>query len=99
MSKFDDIMKAEQAADARRQNRAGGFSLMKDRDSGSHRLSNGVMMYWHIPRPEEIPTQSYDGVEIGVWPGSPPPGHFALEIDGKKVVFDAEDFRHWLRWA
>lgn len=84
-----EILKAEEAAEQRRQNRANGFSLMKDRDMGSHRLSNGVLMNWHVPKPKE---GDY------IWRHIPEDG-FELEIDGKRILFNTEEFRRWLRWA
>lgn len=85
----EEILKAEQAADARRKHRAGGFRLMKDRDAGSHRLSNGVLMNWHTPKPEG---------ENWIWRYIPEDS-FELEVDGKRILFDTEEFKKWLRWT
>lgn len=86
---FEEIEKAELAADQRRENRAGGFSLMKDRDYGTRTLSNGVTMNWHVPKPTE---GDY------VWRYIPADS-FELVVDGKKILFNTEEFQRWLRWA
>lgn len=84
-----EILEAEKAAEARKQQRGSGFRLMKDRDAGSHRLSNGVMMNWHTPKPEG---------DNWIW-RYVPEDSFELEINGKRVLFNTDEFKRWIRWA
>lgn len=86
---FEEIEKAEIAADKRRGDRVNGFSLMRDRDFGTHTLSNGVVMNWHVPKPTEG-----DYIYRYI-----PEDSFELVIDGKKTLFNTEEFQRWLRWA
>lgn len=85
----DEILAIEKAADDRRQNRRNGFELMDIRDQGWHRLSNGVTISWHTPKPTG---DNY------IWRYIPE-GTFELQVNGEKILFDAEEFRRWLRWA
>lgn len=89
----DEILEAEKAKENRKQKRAGGLGLAKARDAGSHELSNGVTIKWHVPRPV-FPD---DG--IYVYPAEVPDGKFVLTLDGKNELFDGEEFRKWLRWV
>ena len=68
----------------RRTSRTQGYNLMSVRDAGAAKLSNGVLVRWHVPKPEDYTHYS-----------SIPPGTF--EIDGK--LFDVEELRSFLRWA
>jgi len=70
--------------------RKSGFALMGTRDSGRAKLDNGVVVEWHVDRDwsEEV-----NG--IATKDSTVPPGTF--KIDGK--LYDAENLRHWLRWA
>lgn len=91
MNTFDEIQQAEQAEDDRRTGRNKGYRLMRDRDRGWARLSNGVLIQWRIPDPlstDQLP-------DYYMFPARVPAGMVA--IDGK--LYDAEDLRKWLRWA
>lgn len=85
----EEILRAEQAADARKRGRANGYSLMKERDFGVAELSSGAVMSWHVPKPTE---GDY------VWRYIPEDS-FELRIKGKKYLFNTEEFRRALRWA
>lgn len=79
---------AEIAAAERKDQRKSGFELMHVRDRGWGTMSNGVTMLWHVD--EEKRPMVYDYV---------PDNHFALVVEGKKYLFDGEEFRRWLRWV
>jgi hypothetical protein len=89
---FEEIQAAEKASDERRQSRAQGFTKMYERDAVMSRLSNGVLMLWHVD-PSLVKT-SAGGVHPYI-----PDDKFMLVIDGKEHYFDTEDFRKSLRWA
>lgn len=84
-----DIQQAEQAQANRKQKRSQAFRVMHDRDRGWHRLSNGALIEWHTNTPleEYVPKTRIE------------PGTFLLTIEGKRAVFDVEEFRKWLRWV
>jgi hypothetical protein len=87
----NEILNAEKAESDRRTGRNNGYGLMRERDRGWARLSNGALIQWHTPRPKitsELP-------DYYVFPPSIPPTMVA--IDGK--LYDTEDLRKWLRWA
>ena len=99
----DEIFEAEKAADARQRHRQKGYRKMDERDRGWTRLSNGIVMIWPTPPDElrERSTFTIDDEEVtiyGVHP-SAPDGHFILEINGQQHLFEAEEFRRWLRWV
>jgi hypothetical protein len=100
---FDEILKAEQASDARHQSRKQGFAKMHERDQAMQTLSNGVTMLWYVDRElnKQEGTISIDGkdTEITVYPPQIPEDSFALVIEGRKHIFNTEEFRKWLRWA
>jgi hypothetical protein len=79
---------AEIEAAERQDRRKGGFGLMAIRDRGWGRMSNGTVMVWHVDR-EDDGTLRHDV----------PDDHFMLIIDGKEKMFEAEEFRRWLRWV
>lgn len=88
---FDEILEAEKVADARRGTRNSGFRLMRDRDLGHQRLSNGVLLEWHVPPPTD-----FDALpDLYLYPKDIPVGHVA--IDGK--LYDTEELLKYLRWA
>lgn len=75
----------------RKRTRKRGYSMMSVRDRGYSILNNGVKIVWPVAGEwsEEqggIQTKSGTGV---------PTGHFKL--DGK--LYDADDFRRFLRWV
>lgn len=80
---------AEKAAAERKETRNTGFSMMHTRDKGYHVLSNGVSIIWPTRR-EGADYEAIVRVDEG---------KFVLEIDGKKTVFDTDEFRQYLRWA
>ena len=84
---FDDFQKKE--------TRAAGLALIPVRDRGVAKLSNGATVYWHHPKREHEPV-------YGVTTYSTPrvaDGQFGVEVDGKLVVFNAEELMKHLRWA
>ena len=81
--------KSEIQAAERQGKRKGAFKIMQDRDRGWAELSNGAHILWHRERPKD------EGV---VWTPVPD-GCFALDINGKRTLFDAEEFRKHLRWV
>lgn len=81
--------KAEIEASERNDRRKGGFELMKVRDGGFFRLSNGVGILWHSDSP----------LEEGVARRYVPDGMFILDISGKEAIFDKEEFMRYLRWV
>lgn len=83
-----DILEAEKAAAERQENRKSGYSMVHIRDQGGHRLENGTVIYWPVPNAEN----SFQSRPMRK-------GTFILDIDGKKTVFDVEEFRKWIRWA
>lgn len=83
-----DAEKAELAEAERRERRAVGFDLMHVRDQGGARLSNGAIMEWHVDNPE--PYKPYRNV---------PAGYFVLTINGEHALFNAEEFKEFLRWV
>jgi hypothetical protein len=91
----DEILAAEKAKDDRQKSRKRGYGLMTTRDQGQVVLTNGVKMYWPVPRQE--PPPGYKGV--WVYPRAIPENQFILDVDGKEIIFDAEEFRKWLRWC
>lgn len=85
----DEILAAEKAADDKQQTRKTGFAKMSERDRGWVRLSNGVIMEWHVARPL-VEFEARKNV---------PDGKVILRIDKEDMVFDAEELKKWLRWA
>lgn len=83
-----DELKAEER-------RASGLALGQVRDRGWARLRNNALVFWHHPKTLGTEVNSikiYNSAEV-------PPGCFGIMIDGKKVIFDAEELRKFLRWA
>lgn len=78
-------LEIEQAEHDSKQNRSNGLSLAEIRDRGWSKLSNGIMMEWHIDRP----------MEEGEVRRNIPEGFFVL--DGK--VYELDEFNRFLRWA
>lgn len=100
----DEIFAAEKAADDRRRSRNQGFAKMHERDQAVQLLSNGATMLWHVNQEDNKNTSSFtreDGtvVEMVVYPPEIPEDSFGLLLDGKKYIFNLEEFRKWLRWA
>lgn len=95
----EEIFAAEQAADNHRRTRLSGYALMEVRDRGEviisdHAGKRNVAMYWPVNRELSPGETRFDM----------PNGKFMLEFKNKngsteRVVFDAEEFRKWLRWA
>jgi len=79
--------KAEIEAAERKDRRKGGFGLMAIRDRGWGRMNNGTIMVWHVDNEEAEAKHDV------------PDDHFLLIIDGKEKLFEAEEFRRWLRWV
>jgi hypothetical protein len=95
----DEILAAEKAVDDRIGHRNRGFRLAKDeRDVGWRRFSNGVTMLWHVNKPE---IADLDEGEVYLYPEGcgVPEGTFVLKVNGKRLAFDAEEFRRALRWV
>lgn len=87
---MDEILAAEQAADNRKRSRKQGFDKMHERDQHWKRLSNDTVMLWYV-HPDQR--------ELGLGYEYIPEDSFALIIDGKKHVYNTEEFRTWLRWS
>lgn len=85
---YSDAEKADMAEAERRERRNSGLDLMQARDRGGARLSNGVIMEWHVDNRQ--PYQPYRNL---------PPGYFVLTIDGKSALFDTEEFKEHFRWV
>lgn len=75
--------------------RKGGLNLISVRDKGTNVLSNGVRVFWHHPPYE---TEVVNGVSMVIKP-KVPDNHLGVEVDGKLVVFNAEELKRNLRWA
>lgn len=90
----EEILKAEKAKDDRQRSRKNGYSMMSQRDAAYARLRNfnggDVIMQWHVPKEQREDGLGYSGV---------PDGMFSLKIGKELVVFDAEEFRKYLRWV
>ncbi len=86
----EEIYAAEKASDDRHRSRRQGFDKMYERDAMWHRLSNDVVMLWHVPKDRKPPDTIIENV---------PDDSFALVIDGKTHYFKLDEFRKWLRWA
>ena len=85
----EEIQEAEQLADKRRYHRGQGFKLMSVRDRGWQELSNGAYIEW----PTDAPLKDY------VPRRYIPAGHFVLTLGKESALFDADDFRKFLRWV
>lgn len=101
---FDEIQEAEEAAENRRRSRNQGFKKMHERDKGVQLLSNNAVMIWHVPKElnkEEFYFLDDTGqtVEIVVYPPDVPSDSFGLILDGKRYIFNLDEFRRHLRWA
>lgn len=100
----DEIHAAEEASENRRLSRGQGFKKMHERDKAVQLLSNGAVMLWHVPRELGKQQSNFTGengeiVEVVVYPPEIPEDSFGLIIDGKKYLFNLDEFRKWLRWA
>lgn len=84
-----EIEELELAENNRRQTRKSGFSLMSVRDRGWIKLNNGVVLEWPVDR------ELLDG-EVRSFI---PKGYFGMVTGDKKIIFDAEEFKKYLRWA
>lgn len=91
-SKYSAQQITEMEEAKQKETRATGFALMNTRDGGVAKLDNGVVVRWHTDRFQEFDDYRYGTIEVH---DTVPPGTF--EIDGK--LYDAENLRHWLRWA
>lgn len=85
----EEAQAAEQAADQRKSKRSQGFSLMSVRDRGWQELSNGAVIEWPVDTPLE------DFVPRRIVPD----GYFLLTLGKESALFDADDFRRFLRWV
>lgn len=81
--------KQEIEAAERTNRRKGGFDLMKVRDRGYFRMSNGVGIMWH----SDTELSDYEARRYV------PDGMFVLNIEGKEAIFDKEEFMRYLRWV
>lgn len=105
----DEIYQMEIEADERRRNRNSGYAKMKERDAALMELSNGVTMFWHVPKHARAQTDKFEingnEVEITTYAGiNVPEDSFVLGFRNKYGetelhTFDTEEFRKWLRWA
>lgn len=98
-----DIFKAEKSKADRQRSRKQGFAKMKERDLGEKRLSNGVVIRWCVPQNWSEPID-VNGVEICTNTGNKiPDGYFMFDFsqvkNPSKILFNAEEFQRWLRWA
>ena len=88
-----EIEQAELEDNNRKVNRKAGFSLMDIRDRGWVRLPNlaggSVLMSWHV----KTPLKELECRQVV------PDNEFILNVDGKVIALDAEEFRKWLRWV
>jgi hypothetical protein len=89
----EEIEEIEFAEFDRRQVRGKGLDLMSVRDRGwghirDHR-GRALTMSWHVNAPPQE----------GIARNNIPPGMFMLEGDGIRVMFDADEFRKFLRWV
>jgi hypothetical protein len=89
----DEVLRAEKARDDRIRSRNKGFAKMHERDEGMALLNNGVLMLWPVVEPEA----SDKGVHV--YPRRVPEGKFVLKIGEETRLFDAEEFRSFLRWV
>lgn len=87
IAEFDEFQK--------QQTRASGVALIPVRDRGQATLSNGVTVLWHHPKRSH---EEVDGVTTYSKP-QVPDNHFGIIVDGKKIVFNAEELMRHLRWA
>jgi len=76
-----------------------GFKLMSVRDQGSEKLSNGATVLWHTKTPPMQTISRDDGPDIEVYSSTIPEGFFGIEVEGKTILFNAEELRKYLRWA
>jgi hypothetical protein len=94
---YDEIMRAEQEADNRKQGRSRGFKLMKERDAGlgglhekSGHIRKTEMYWWDDPDAESVV------FKLRVYPYKIPGINDGKAFD---LIFDAEEFRRFLRWV
>ena len=87
IAEFDEFQKKEA--------RNAGLALVPVRDRGVAKLSNGVTVYWHHPKREH---EEVNGITTYSTPRVAD-GKFGIEVDGKLVVFNAEELMKHLRWA
>lgn len=86
----DEIFDAEKAADDRTQTRKSGFAMAVNRDKGWQLLTNGATILWPLNK------ELRDGEARQYIPE----GYFALRTPkGEFLLFDADEFRKWLRWV
>lgn len=94
----EEIEATEVAAEARKQNRNQGFSMMSVRDQGYTKIRDlngrGVALLWPTAR-EALEGEAFRRI---------PEGAFVMEFRGESgkmenLVFDAEELKKWLRWA
>ncbi len=100
----EEILEAEKASDNRHHSRNQGYAKMHERDKAVQLLSNGATMVWHVPKELNKSESRFlrdDGTveNITVYPPEIPEDCFGLIIDGKRYLFDLDEFRKWLRWA
>lgn len=93
---YSEIEAAERAKDDRIRGRKNGYSMMELRDMGRRQLSNGWVIQWPV---EERFAWGPETNGVKVRTNKVPEGKFELSKDGKAYLFDAEEFRKWLRWC
>lgn len=84
-----DQERAEIDASERNDRRKTGFDLMKVRDRGWWRMTNGAGIIWHT----DTNAVEYEARR------AIPDGMFLLQIGKEEVMFDKEEFMRWLRWC
>ncbi len=98
-SSYTETEVAELDAFNKNQTHSAGVKLGSVRDRGHAVMRNGVQVYWSHPKYEHEPIK-IDGVEYMTSSSSQvASGDFGMVIDGKMVVFNAEELRRYLRWA
>lgn len=84
--------------------RGRALNLARVRDRGWVRLKNNVVMLWPVDKElgktvSTITLEDGEKLTVTTYPPYVPDGHFTLEIDGKRHMFDTDEFRKFLRWA
>lgn len=80
-----ELLQIEMEADNRRRSRAKGFAKMKERDEGWARLHE-----YHHNADIKMRWDLNDQAVVD--------NKFALVVNGRQYILDAEEVRRWLRW-